>query len=106
MLRPGTPPDWSWGVNVYDAFVLFSDGTTEPALDAHRLRADFPVFDELVNGKPVAFLDSAASAQKPRQVLDAIRAAVDTLRSTPTDVREARIVAWGRPAYEEILAAL
>jgi cysteine desulfurase/selenocysteine lyase len=47
--------------------------TTEPALDAHRLRADFPVFDELVNGKPVAFLDSAASAQKPRQVLDAIR---------------------------------
>jgi cysteine desulfurase/selenocysteine lyase len=47
--------------------------TTEPALDAHRLRADFPVFDELVNGKPVAFLDSAASSQKPRQVLDAVR---------------------------------
>jgi cysteine desulfurase/selenocysteine lyase len=47
--------------------------TTEPRLDAHRLRADFPVFDELVNGKPVAFLDSAASAQKPRQVLDAMR---------------------------------
>jgi cysteine desulfurase / selenocysteine lyase len=47
--------------------------TTTPALDAHRLRADFPVFDELVNGKPVAYLDSAASAQKPRQVLDAMR---------------------------------
>src|SRR6187431_546126 len=47
--------------------------TTPPALDAHRLRADFPVFDELVNGKPVAFLDSAASSQKPRQVLDAMR---------------------------------
>jgi cysteine desulfurase/selenocysteine lyase len=47
--------------------------TTEPRLDAHRLRADFPVFDELVNGKPVAFLDSAASAQKPRQVLDTVR---------------------------------
>jgi len=47
--------------------------TTKPRLDAHRLRADFPVFDELVNGKPVAFLDSAASAQKPRQVLDAMR---------------------------------
>ncbi len=47
--------------------------TTPPALDAHPLRADFPVFDELVNGKPVAFLDSAASAQKPRQVLDAMR---------------------------------
>ncbi len=47
--------------------------TTEAKLDAHRLRADFAVFDELVNGKPVAFLDSAASSQKPRQVLDAMR---------------------------------
>jgi cysteine desulfurase / selenocysteine lyase len=47
--------------------------TASPALDAHRLRADFPVFQDLVNGKPVAFLDSAASSQKPRQVLDAMR---------------------------------
>jgi cysteine desulfurase/selenocysteine lyase len=47
--------------------------TAEPKLDAHRLRADFAVFDELVNGRPVAFLDSAASTQKPRQVLDAMR---------------------------------
>jgi cysteine desulfurase/selenocysteine lyase len=37
------------------------------------LRTDFAVFDELINGKPVAFLDSAASAQKPRQVLDRMR---------------------------------
>ena len=42
-------------------------------LDAERLRADFSVFDELVNGKPVAYLDSASSTQKPRQVLDAMR---------------------------------
>jgi cysteine desulfurase/selenocysteine lyase len=47
--------------------------TAGPTLDAHRLRADFPVFEELVGGKPVAFLDSAASTQKPRQVLDAMR---------------------------------
>ena len=47
--------------------------TTHPKLDAPRLRADFAVFDELVNGKPVAYLDSAASTQKPRQVLDAMR---------------------------------
>src|ERR671937_1618473 len=47
--------------------------TAHPKLDAHRLRADFPVFEELINGKPVAFLDSAASAQKPRQVLDRMR---------------------------------
>ena len=54
----------------YDGIVAV---TTQPKLDAHRLRADFAVFDELVNGRPVAFLDSAASSQKPRQVLDAMR---------------------------------
>ncbi len=43
------------------------------ALEVERLRADFAVFDELVNGKPVAYLDSASSTQKPRQVLDAMR---------------------------------
>src|SRR4051812_34463177 len=47
--------------------------TTAAGLDAQKLRADFAVFDELVNGKPVAYLDSASSTQKPRQVLDAMR---------------------------------
>jgi cysteine desulfurase/selenocysteine lyase len=44
-----------------------------PKLDAQALRADFAVFGDLVNGKPVAYLDSASSTQKPRQVLDAMR---------------------------------
>ena len=48
--------------------------TAVPVLDAHRLRKDFAVFEDLVDGKPVAFLDSAASTQKPRQVLDRMRA--------------------------------
>ena len=48
--------------------------TVAPVLDAPRLRKDFAVFDQLVDGKPVAFLDSAASTQKPRQVLDRMRA--------------------------------
>ena len=43
-----------------------------PKLDAERLRADFPFLEELQNGLPVAFLDSAASTQKPRQVLEAM----------------------------------
>src|ERR1044072_7415739 len=47
--------------------------TTRAGLDAQKLRADFAVFDELVNGRPVAYLDSASSTQKPRQVLDAMR---------------------------------
>jgi cysteine desulfurase / selenocysteine lyase len=47
-------------------------------LDAHKLRADFPIFEHEVNGKPLAYLDSAASAQKPRQVLDALRTFYET----------------------------
>jgi cysteine desulfurase / selenocysteine lyase len=47
--------------------------TAQTALDVERIRADFPYLEELVNGKPVAFLDSAASTQKPRQVLETMR---------------------------------
>jgi len=47
--------------------------TPASKLDVHKLRADFAVFGDLTNGKPVAYLDSASSAQKPRQVLDAMR---------------------------------
>ena len=46
---------------------------TAPALDAHRLRADFAFLEEVVNGQPFAYLDSASSTQKPRQVLDRMR---------------------------------
>ena len=46
--------------------------TAQPRLDAARLRADFPIFEQQVHGKPLAFLDSAASSQKPRQVLEAM----------------------------------
>jgi len=40
--------------------------------DAERVRADFPILSRTVHGKPLVFLDSGASAQKPRQVIDAI----------------------------------
>jgi cysteine desulfurase/selenocysteine lyase len=46
--------------------------TATVKLDVERVRADFPFLEHLQNGKPVAFLDSAASAQKPRQVLEAM----------------------------------
>jgi cysteine desulfurase/selenocysteine lyase len=45
----------------------------ETKLDAEALRADFPVFERPIHGKPLAYLDSASSSQKPRQVLDAMR---------------------------------
>ncbi len=40
--------------------------------DLARLRADFPILAETVHGKPLVFLDSAASAQKPRAVIEAM----------------------------------
>lgn len=39
---------------------------------AVRVRADFPILQREMNGKPLVFLDTAASSQKPRQVIDAI----------------------------------
>ncbi len=41
--------------------------------DVARVRADFPILARRVHGRPLVFLDSAASAQKPRQVLEAMR---------------------------------
>ena len=38
------------------------------------MRRDFPILDQTVDGKPLVYLDSAASSQKPRQVIDAISA--------------------------------
>ena len=52
--------------------------TARPALDAQKLRADFPIFEQKIHGKPLAYLDSAASSQKPRQVLDALREFYET----------------------------
>lgn len=48
-----------------------------PVLDVARIRRDFPILSETVRGKPLVFLDSAASAQKPVQVIEAM---TDTMR--------------------------
>ena len=42
------------------------------SFDAERIRRDFPVLQQSVHGKPLAFLDTAASAQKPQCVIDAV----------------------------------
>lgn len=44
-----------------------------PGLDVHRIREDFPILARTVHGKPLVYLDNAASAQRPRAVIDAIR---------------------------------
>ena len=45
----------------------------ETLLDVAHIRADFPALQQHVHGQPLVFLDSAASAQKPQAVLDAMQ---------------------------------
>ena len=52
--------------------------TTKPGFDVERIRSDFPILSQTVRGKPLVFLDSAASAQKPRPVIDAMVQAMET----------------------------
>ena len=69
-------------------------------LDVARLRADFPILAERVNGRPLVYLDNAATTQKPQSVIDALTAyyerdnanvhrGVHTLSQRATDAYEA-----------------
>ena len=40
--------------------------------DVERVRAEFPILDQEVNGRPLVYLDNGATSQKPRRVIDAI----------------------------------
>ena len=46
--------------------------------DVNRIRADFPILSQEIHGKPLTFMDNGASAQKPRQVIDAMRSVYET----------------------------
>jgi len=43
-----------------------------PKLDIQKIRKDFPILDQKVNGKPLIYFDNAATTQKPQQVIDAV----------------------------------
>jgi cysteine desulfurase / selenocysteine lyase len=43
-----------------------------PVLDIEKIRQDFPILHQNVNGKPLVYFDNAATTQKPSQVLDAL----------------------------------
>jgi cysteine desulfurase/selenocysteine lyase len=56
---------------------------TAPAIktsryDLEKIRSDFPILSRSVHGRPLVYLDNAASAQKPKQVMDAISAFVNS----------------------------
>ena len=46
--------------------------TNASGFDAARIREDFPILDQMVNGKPLVYLDNAATTQKPQVVIDAL----------------------------------
>ncbi|MDW8308579.1 MAG: aminotransferase class V-fold PLP-dependent enzyme, partial [Verrucomicrobiales bacterium] len=41
--------------------------------DWERVRADFPILDQQVHGQPLIYFDNAATSQKPRAVIEALR---------------------------------
>jgi cysteine desulfurase/selenocysteine lyase len=53
------------------------DALPARTFDVEAIRAQFPILSETVRGKPLVFLDSAASAQKPRAVIDAMTGAME-----------------------------
>jgi cysteine desulfurase / selenocysteine lyase len=46
--------------------------TVGPELDVEQLRKDFPILSQRVRGKPLVYLDNAATSQKPRSVIEAV----------------------------------
>ena len=41
-------------------------------LDVARIRGDFPVLHQMISGKPLVYMDNAATTQKPQSVIDAL----------------------------------
>jgi cysteine desulfurase / selenocysteine lyase len=73
--------------------------------DVARIRADFPILQERPHGKPLVFLDSAASSQKPIQVIDAMD---DYYRRYHANIHRGvyHISELATEAYEEARAAV
>jgi O-acetyl-ADP-ribose deacetylase len=94
----------TWVIHVVGPVYSASDVERRRPLLASCYANALKVADEL-GAKTVAFpLVSSGIYGWPKD--DAIRVAVDTLRSTSTSVSEARIVAFGRATYDEVLAVL
>jgi cysteine desulfurase / selenocysteine lyase len=55
-----------------DPMTSVSDARKRDVYDIGRIRQDFPILRERVNGKPLVYLDNAATSQKPQAVIDAV----------------------------------
>lgn len=54
--------------------IASADPAVSARFDVERIREDFPILHELVHGKPLVYLDNAATAHKPRSVIEATNA--------------------------------
>ncbi len=57
------------------AHAAVAEGSTNggPMFDVQQVRSDFPILQRKVNGKPLVYLDNAATSQKPQSVIDTVR---------------------------------
>jgi cysteine desulfurase/selenocysteine lyase len=58
-----------------------ASAASPPALDPERIREEFPILAREVGGKPLVYLDSAATTQKPRRVIEAVTRYYETCNS-------------------------
>ncbi|MCF8306720.1 MAG: cysteine desulfurase [Ignavibacteriales bacterium] len=58
--------------NTADSAIILNDSTAKKKFDVYRVREDFPILSRLVNGKPLIYLDNAATTQKPSQVIESL----------------------------------
>ena len=58
-----------------------TESQIKPMFDFTKVRADFPILSQSVNGNPLVYFDNGATAQKPRQVIDAISQYYQTTNS-------------------------
>ena len=89
-------------VNIASYFItfVFRKILNKDMLDIHKIRNDFPILSQKVNGKPLVYFDNGATSQKPQVVIDAIsnyykeinaniHRGVHTLSQLATDAYEA-----------------
>jgi cysteine desulfurase/selenocysteine lyase len=77
---------WLWTVGTTAAALAVTRTVfgTQPAASPGRWRADFPALTQLVNGKPLAYLDSAATTLRPEPVIEAIAGYYRTVNANPS----------------------
>jgi cysteine desulfurase/selenocysteine lyase len=99
-LKPPAGPSLTFEAFSFRPEMLPELGLAPGLFDPRSLRRDFPILDEQVNGRPLIWLDNAATTQKPRAVIDRlsyfyehensnIHRAAHTLAARATDAYEA-----------------